>query len=897
MTERRIDVSSIWSHFTHEGRRYRYASLPGLFTRLGQRGEDAKRLPYSLKVVLENVLRRQEQEAVESVIDWVKAGHVDAEVPFCPSRILMQDFTGVPAVVDLAVLRDGMKAMGGKPELVNPFIPVDLVIDHSVTVDVAGQSDALAQNVAYEFERNRERYSFLRWGQKAFKNFRVIPPEAGICHQVNLEYIAPLIGQKEEDGAVTLFPDTVFGTDSHTTMINGLGVLGWGVGGIEAEAAALGEPIAMRLPDVVGVYLDGRLAPGVTATDLVLTLTEKLRAEGVVGKFVEFFGPALDYLPVADRATIANMAPEYGATCGYFPPDALTMEYLALTGRKKEHIALVETYLRRQDLFRTAYQEGEEPLFTTVLKQNLAEVVPSIAGPKTPSQRRDLAGVEIVSREILAKEGQTSERLPIQTADLALAGESLGAGDVVLAAITSCTNTSNPAVMLTAGLVARKARQRGLKVSKRVKTSLAPGSQAVTRYLQRAGVLEDLKALGFDIVGYGCTTCIGNSGPLQDDIVRTISENDLNVAAVLSGNRNFEGRVSPHTKLNYIASPPLVVAYALAGTVLKDLSCEPIGYDSAGEPVMLADLWPDHEELNELMASSVVADAFAQGYACVERGPAQWQALGDDAAEATFTWDESSTYIHSPPWLERAAASQVGPIKQARILALLGDNITTDHISPAGSIAIDSPAARYLQSHGVSPAQFNSYGSRRGNDLVMARGTFANIRIHNEMLPGSEGGVTCHWPEGTQGSIFDIAERYQKEATPLVVVAGRNYGMGSSRDWAAKGPRLLGVKAVIAEDFERIHRSNLAGMGILPIIFPQGVTRKTLGLTGQEQVDIALSDKLFPRMPVEVTFTTPDGARQTIIATVQLETEAEIAYIEQGGILPYVLNRIATDAG
>nr|WP_249079346.1 aconitate hydratase AcnA [Parasaccharibacter sp. TMW 2.1884] len=875
-----------WQRLEHEGQSYRYVSLPQA---LAGAGEKARRLPYVLKIVLENVLRQGQHDAAALVTGWAETCHAEGEIPFRPARILMQDFTGVPAVVDLAAMRDGMKRLGGDPEEVNPFIPVDLVIDHSVTVDVAGQKDALEQNVAHEFSRNRERYSFLRWGQQAFDNFRVIPPEAGICHQVNLEYLAPLVMWKEEEGVTTLFPDTVFGTDSHTTMINGLGVLGWGVGGIEAEAAALGEAIAMRLPDVVGVYLEGRSAPGVTATDIVLTLTEQLRAEGVVGKFVEFFGPALDHLPVADRATIANMAPEYGATCGYFPPDALAMDYLTLTGRSPDHVRLVEAYLRQQGLFR---ESNETPLFTTVLSLDLGTVKPSVAGPKTPSQRHDLPAVAETSRAALAAEGQGDVRFPICTKDAALAGESLGAGDVVLAAITSCTNTSNPAAMLTAGLLARKARQRGMKVARRIKTSLAPGSQAVTRYLERAGLLEDFSALGFEIVGYGCTTCIGNSGPLQADIARTITEHDLTVAAVLSGNRNFEGRVSPHTKLNYITSPPLVMAYALAGTVTRNLAVEPLGHDEAGQPVMLADIWPGGDEVANLMAQSVVAEAFARGYATVEQGPAQWQALGDGKAGATFAWDGSSTYIQSPPWLEEAAGV-TGPIRKARILALFGDNITTDHISPAGTIAIGSPAARYLEEHGVSPAQFNSYGSRRGNDRVMARGTFANIRIRNEMIPGSEGGVTRHWPDGEEGAIFDAAARYQQEQVPLVVVAGRNYGMGSSRDWAAKGPRLLGVKAVIAEDFERIHRANLAGMGVLPLTFPKGVTRQTLGLTGQEEVSIDLPARLEPRQPVRVCFTAPDGMEQVVQATLQLETEAELAYVAQGGILPYVLQRIA----
>lgn len=904
------------------GKSFRYVSLPEAYARNGEAGRLAARLPVSLKIVLENVLRQGDEEAARAVMGWAAACSSSAEVPFKPARILMQDFTGVPAIVDLAAMRDGMKALGGDPRAVNPLVPVDLVIDHSVTVDVAGTPDALAQNTALEFARNGERYGFLRWGQEAFENFRVIPPGNGICHQVNLEYLAPLVA--ERDGV--LFPDTVFGTDSHTTMINGLGVLGWGVGGIEAEAAALGEPIAMRLPDVIGVRLHGALPAGATATDLVLTLTQMLRRIGVVGKFVEFYGPALDRLPVADRATIANMAPEYGATCGYFPPDRLTMDYLRLTGRTEAHVALAEAYLRTQGLFRVGGEEGHEetetarspePIFTQTYALDLGDVRPSMAGPKNPVERHDLQDVAESYRQVLAGFGVTPEETQKRVSlaaynktsksnknnksdDLSAeeASATLGHGDVVIAAITSCTNTSNPSVMAAAGLVARNARKRGLTVKPWVKTSLAPGSRAVTEYLDRAGLTAGLDALGFEVVGYGCTSCIGNSGPLRPELAEAIQAENLVTAAVLSGNRNFEGRVSPFTKANYIASPPLVVAYALAGNVNIDLTTAPLGKDSSGQPVYLRDIWPAPEEIAAVLESAVTPEAFAEGYAKIMQGPEAWQALADERSSATFAWDDRSTYIHNPPWLDGLKSDETNretahPIAQARILALFGDNITTDHISPAGSIALKSPAAKYLEARGVAPADFNSYGSRRGNDEVMARGTFANIRLRNEMIPGSEGGVTRHWPDGVEGTIFDVAERYKAENTPTIIVAGRNYGMGSSRDWAAKGPKLLGVKAVIAEDFERIHRANLVGMGILPLTFPEGVTRKTLSLSGSESVTVNVPAVLTPRAEVEVIFAAANGKETSVTTCARIETEAEVGYYEQGGILPAVLRRMA----
>nr|WP_240810596.1 aconitate hydratase AcnA [Formicincola oecophyllae] len=859
------------------------------FKAAGTTGKLAERLPISLKIVLENVLRQGDWQAARAVIDWALERHSTAEVPFRPARILMQDFTGVPAIVDLAAMRDGMKALGGDPDQVNPLVPIDLVIDHSVAVDVAGRPDALAQNVTREFARNAERYGFLRWGAEAFGNFKVVPPGNGICHQVNLEHLAPLV--VERDGQ--LFPDTVFGTDSHTTMINGLGVLGWGVGGIEAEAAALGEAIAMRVPDVVGVRLEGALPAGTTATDLVLHLTQMLRKVGVVGRFVEFFGPALDQLPLADRATIANMAPEYGATCGYFPPDSHTVAYLRQTGRPEDHIKRTENYLRAQGMWR---DPNQEPVFTQVVKLDLGQVRPTAAGPKNPSDRHDLAAVPASLESCLAGFGvAAADLIKARQATQANPAKVLpGQGDIVLAAITSCTNTSNPSVMVAAGLLARNARAKGLKPKPWVKTSLAPGSRAVTNYLKRAGLDTDLDALGFETVGYGCTSCIGNSGPLAPAIAAHIENANLVVAGVLSGNRNFEGRVSPWTKANYIMSPPLVVAYALAGHMGLDLTTQPLGKSSDGEGVFLRDIWPTMEEVQAVVAATVTPEAFAEGYAHVEEGPAQWQALKPAAPSATYDWPQGSTYIHNPPWLANAATPPGTPHKlEGRILAMFGDNITTDHISPAGAIAAHSPAARWLERHGVAPGDFNSYGARRGNDQVMARGTFANIRLRNELVLGVEGGQTRHWPSGEQGSIFDVAERYQREGTPTVIVAGRQYGMGSSRDWAAKGTRMLGVRAVIAEDFERIHRANLVGMAVIPLTFPEEVTRQTLGLKGDESVTLTFPEILAPGCVAEAIFTSPQGKVVKTPLSVCVETNAEAAYLAQDGILPFVLRRMA----
>ncbi|KMQ93928.1 aconitate hydratase [Lasius niger] len=791
----------------------------------------------------------------------------------------MQDFTGVPAVVDFAALRDGMKKLGKDPSAVNPSIPVDLVIDHSVSVEFSGTNEALGQNMAAEFQKNNERYRFLDWAQKTLKNFRVIPPGNGICHQVNLEYLAPLVQNAEN----VLFPDTLFGTDSHTTMINGLGVLGWGVGGIEAEAASLGEAIAMRIPEVIGMRLTGILPAGSTATDLVLTITQKLRQKGVVGKFVEFFGPALEHLPVAHRATIANMAPEYGATCGFFPPDHLTMAYLKLTGRDEKHIALAEAYLKEQGLFRE--KDAQEPAFTDVIEFDIGEIAPCMAGPKNPSDNHILS--EIPKTFEAAK---NAERFAIPN------GETIGHGDLVIAAITSCTNTSNPSVMIAAGLLARKARKLGLKPLSRIKTSLAPGSRAVSHYLDKSGLTEDLNSLGFEVVGYGCTTCIGNSGPLSPEITQAIEQNDLTVGAILSGNRNFEGRISPLTKINYIASPPLVIAYALAGSLNLDLTKEPLGKDPQGNNVFLSDIWPSLQEVDEYVAKYVTTSTFAGSYADAEKGTSLWQELEASEASPVFHWEESSTYIHNPPWVDTVDQPyQISSLKDARILAIFGDNVTTDHISPAGAIAPNSPAALYLEKRGIQPKDFNSYGSRRGNDEIMARGTFANIRIQNEILPGSEGGITRHYPQGDQVSIFDAAEKYKKENIPLVVIAGKNYGMGSSRDWAAKGPNLLGVKAIIAEDFERIHRSNLVGMGILPLTFPEYVTRKSLKLTGEEIVEIDLPEILTPRCQIPVRFHFKNGEQVKILTTARLETKSEITYFKQGGILPSVLKRLAAE--
>ena len=824
---------------TVDGKTYHYFSIPKAEATIG----DMSRLPVSLKVLLENVLRFEDGRSYKTddahrIAAWLKEGRSDSEVPFKPARILMQDFTGVPAVVDLAAMRDGIIALGGDPQKVNPLVPVDLVIDHSVMVDDFGHSDSLQRNVSIEFERNGERYAFLRWGQEAFENFRVVPPGAGICHQVNLEYIAQAVWTAELGGESYAYPDTLYGTDSHTTMVNGMGVLGWGVGGIEAEAAMLGQPIAMLIPDVIGFRLTGRLPEGATATDLVLTVTQMLRRKGVVGKFVEFYGPALDHLPVADRATIGNMAPEYGATCGFFPIDDQALDYLRGTGRDEHRVRLVEAYLRAQGMFRDA--SSPEPVFTSTLELDLATVEPSLAGPKRPQDRVALVNASgAFNAELSGSLGVPANDIETRV-HVAGSNYALGHGDVVIAAITSCTNTSNPAVLIAAGLVARKARALGLTPKPWVKTSLAPGSQVVTDYLDKAGLTADLDALGFNTVGYGCTTCIGNSGPLAEPIVDAIEDNKLVAVSVLSGNRNFEGRISPNVRANYLASPPLVVAYALLGTMREDITTVPLGTGSNGEPVYLRDVWPSNAEIAALVGSSISRGQFIERYGRVTLGTPEWQNLSVETGSETYRWDPSSTYVKNPPYFEGIVPEPTPPgaITGARILALLGDNITTDHISPAGSIKKSSPAGLFLSERQVGQGDFNSYGSRRGNDDVMVRGTFANIRIRNELVAGVEGGVTRHLPDGEPMSIYDAAMRYADENVPLIVIGGKEYGMGSSRDWAAKGTRLLGIRAVIAESFERIHRSNLVGMGVLPLLFPEGVDRHTLELTGEEIIDL-----------------------------------------------------------
>ncbi|GAN68603.1 aconitate hydratase AcnA [Acetobacter orleanensis] len=873
-----------------DGKTYHYFSIPEAAKTIG----DVSRLPVSLKVLLENVLRFEDGHSynvddAKAIAGWLPQGSSTKEVPFKPSRILMQDFTGVPAVVDLAAMRDGIVKLNGNPQKVNPLVPVNLVIDHSVMVDVYGSQDALQKNITLEFERNGERYAFLRWGQEAFENFSVVPPDTGICHQVNLEYIAQVAWTAEVGGKEYVYPDSLYGTDSHTTMINGLGVLGWGVGGIEAEAAMLGQPIAMLVPDVIGFRLTGKLPEGATATDLVLTVTQMLRKKGVVGKFVEFFGPALDHLPVADRATIANMAPEYGATCGFFPVDTLTLDFLRETGRDEHRIKLTEEYLRAQDMFRTA--ETPEPVFTDVLELDLSTIVPSISGPKRPQDRVVLKE----AKTAFEKELTSSLGVPANDANkkVPVAGTNyeIGQGDIVIAAITSCTNTSNPAVLIAAGLVARKARALGLTPKPWVKTSLAPGSQVVTDYLDRSKLSEDLDALGFNTVGYGCTTCIGNSGPLPSHIVDAIENNDLVAVSVLSGNRNFEGRISPNVRANYLASPPLVVAYSLLGTMRKDITTEPLGTSKDGKPVYLKDIWPSNKEIADLIGSSINREEFIKRYKNVSKGTKEWQDLKVATGSETYKWDPNSTYVQDPPYFKDITPEPAprGGIENARILALLGDNITTDHISPAGAIKKDSPAGRYLMEHGVEPRDFNSYGSRRGNDRVMVRGTFANIRIKNEMLPGTEGGLSKHFPDGKEGAIYDVAMEYKKEGTPLVVFGGKEYGMGSSRDWAAKGTLLLGIKAVIAESFERIHRSNLVGMGVLPLLFKEGTTRQTLKLKGDETITIKGLEKITPRMDVTMTITRADGSTQDVQLLCRVDTLDEVEYYRHGGILQYVL--------
>jgi aconitate hydratase len=869
---------------------------------------NTSRLPYSLRMVLEALLRTCDgyevtEDDVRALATWNAAKPAEREIPFKPARVVLQDFTGVPCVVDLAAMRAAMQRLGGDPAKINPLVPVDLVIDHSVQVDFFGSADALAKNVDIEFARNAERYAFLRWGQQAFRNFRVVPPAIGIVHQVNLEYLAGCVFLRDPDhrepgGKRTLpvaVPDTLVGTDSHTTMINGLGVVGWGVGGIEAEAVMLGQALSLLLPEVVGFELTGELPPGATATDLVLTVTEILRKAGVVGKFVEFFGSGLDRMPLADRATIANMAPEYGATMGFFPIDDETLRYLRLTGRPAEQVTLVERYMKEQGMFRTA--ASPVPEFTTRLGLDLASVVPSLAGPKRPQDRVALSAVKQTFAESLtaptAKRGFALEGEALRrTGSVQTNGhfDTIGHGAVVIAAITSCTNTSNPDVMVAAGLVARKAVEKGLATKPWVKTSLAPGSRVVTDYLEKSGLDRDLDALGFETVGYGCTTCIGNSGPLPEPVAKAVTEGDLVAAAVLSGNRNFEGRVNPLVKANWLASPPLVVAYALAGTTDIDLASEPLGTGRDGKPVFLRDIWPTRDEVHRTVAASVTPEQFQRRYGNVWQSNERWNAVPTSSGEL-YDWDSKSTYIQEPPFLAEISREPQAPtsVRGARVLLALGDSVTTDHISPAGSIAKKSPAGAYLVEHGVAPEDFNSYGARRGNDRVMTRGTFANIRIRNLLVPGTEGGVTRLLPGSEVMPVYDAALRYREQGTPLVVLAGSEYGTGSSRDWAAKGTMLLGVRAVLAASFERIHRSNLVGMGVLPLVLPD--SWQALGLSGEETFDIPF-EGLAPRATVTVRATAPDGSVKEISCLVRIDTPVELDQFNAGGILPFVLRRL-----
>ena len=875
-------------------------------TRLQDAGlGDIEHLPFSIRVLLESVLRNCDdfsvlQDDVKNLAAWNAAAVAKDEVPFKPYRVVLQDFTGVPAVVDLAAMRSAMARVGGDPEKINPLIPVDLVIDHSVQVDFFGGPESLSKNVEMEFVRNRERYEFLKWGQQAFDNFNVVPPNVGIVHQVNLEYLARVVALKQTEHGPVACPDTLVGTDSHTTMINGLGVLGWGVGGIEAEANMLGQPLYMLMPEVCGFELIGELPAGATATDMVLRVVEMLREHGVVGKFVEFFGSGMNKMNVSDRATIANMAPEYGATMGFFPVDEGTLMYLRNTGRSKRNVDLVERYCKEQGLFRR--DDGPTLNYSSTLQLDLSTVEPSLAGPKRPQDRIALRDMkESFNRSLTAPVGKTGFGMDPSRRDsvghVANNGHSsdIGHGAVVIAAITSCTNTSNPSVMIGAGLLAKNAIERGLQVPPHVKTSLAPGSRVVTDYLDKSGLTESLNTLGFNTVGYGCTTCIGNSGPLPAPVATAIADGDLIASAVLSGNRNFEGRVNPLTKANYLASPPLVVAYALAGTTDIDLQTEPLGHDSAGEPVYLRDIWPSKETVSDAIADSMSPEAFIREYGDAVSGNDLWNEI-DAAGGAIYPWSEDSTYIQHPPFLDAVTGQSIGglqPIRGARCLALLGDSVTTDHISPAGAIATDGPAGRYLKDNHVGVRDFNSFGSRRGNDRVMVRGTFANIRIRNQLAPGTEGGLTRYLPTGEVMSIYDASMKYQSDNTPLVVLAGTEYGTGSSRDWAAKGTMLLGVKAVITASYERIHRSNLVGMGVLPLEFAGDATWQSLGLTGEEHFDIPVDDTLQPRSEITVTATAADGTAKTFPCTVRIDTPVEMQYYQNGGILPTVLRNLS----
>ncbi|CAO4167232.1 aconitate hydratase AcnA [Methylorubrum populi] len=882
------------------GRTYTYYSIPeaqknGL--------ADAAALPFSMKVILENLLRFEDDRSVkkadiEAAVAWLgNKGTAETEIAFRPSRVLMQDFTGVPAVVDLAAMRDAMAALGGDPQKINPLVPVDLVIDHSVIVDEFGSPKALDENVALEYARNGERYTFLKWGQSAFRNFSVVPPGTGICHQVNLEYLSQTVWTRNEDGAEIAYPDSLVGTDSHTTMVNGLAVLGWGVGGIEAEAAMLGQPLSMLIPEVIGFKLSGKLPEGTTATDLVLTVTQMLRKKGVVGKFVEFYGPGLDDMAVADRATISNMAPEYGATCGFFPIDRKTIDFLKVTGRADDRIALVEVYAKAQGMWRDA--QTPDPVFTDTLELDMGTVRPSLAGPKRPQDRVLLDAAKAGFADAMEKEFKKASDIASR---YAVEGTNfdIGHGDVVIAAITSCTNTSNPSVMIGAGLLARNAVAKGLRSKPWVKTSLAPGSQVVGEYLDKSGLQESLDALGFNLVGFGCTTCIGNSGPLPAAISKAINDNDVVAAAVLSGNRNFEGRVNPDVRANYLASPPLVVAYALAGSLQIDITKEPLGQGSDGQPVYLADIWPSSEEVNRFIEENITSALFKSRYADVFGGDANWKGVEVTEAE-TFAWDAGSTYVQNPPYFEGMTKTPdpVTDIEGARILGLFLDSITTDHISPAGNIRAASPAGEYLQSHQVRVQDFNQYGTRRGNHEVMMRGTFANIRIKNQMVKDEagnvvEGGWTLHQPSAEQMYIYDAAQKYAEEGTPLVVFAGKEYGTGSSRDWAAKGTKLLGVRAVIAESFERIHRSNLVGMGVVPLVFQGETSWQSLGLKGDETVTIkGLAGELKPRQTLTAEITSADGSKKEVPLTCRIDTLDELEYFRNGGILPYVLRSLA----
>ena len=917
MTTTGHDTLNTRRTLTVDDKTYDYFSLGAAAGSIG----DVSRLPFSLKVLLENLLRFEDGRSVtvdhaRALAAWLNERRSTTEIAYRPARVLMQDFTGVPAVVDLAAMREAMVTLGGDPKRINPLSAVDLVIDHSVMVDAFGNASAFQTNVDREFERNGERYAFLRWGQTAFDNFRVVPPGTGICHQVNLEYLAQVVWSEPDtskDLRPVAYPDTLVGTDSHTTMVNGLAVLGWGVGGIEAEAAMLGQPVSMLIPEVIGFRLTGTLKEGATATDLVLTVTQMLREKGVVGKFVEFYGPGLSSMTIADRATIGNMAPEYGATCGFFPIDRETLRYLDFTGRDPHRVRLVEAYAKAQGMWRD--DDTADPLFTDTLELDLADVEPSLAGPKRPQDKVLLSSAAAEFKSHMAKElgiapdaeasdmvgegGQTKPADPLdKTVPVSGADYTLGHGDVVIAAITSCTNTSNPSVMVAAGLVAKRAREKGLTVKPWVKTSLAPGSQVVTDYLARAGLQEHLDALGFDLVGYGCTTCIGNSGPLPDPIAQAVEAGDLIACSVLSGNRNFEGRINPHVRANYLASPPLVVAYALAGNMAMDIVTEPLGSDGDGNPVYLRDIWPSNEEIAKTVDACLTPEMFRDRYANVFEGPPQWREI-ETATGLTYRWDVGSTYVKLPPFFEDMATEPepITDIKGARVAAKLADSVTTDHISPAGSIKKDSPAGSYLTERQVTAREFNSYGARRGNHEVMMRGTFANIRIRNELASGTEGGFTRHQPSGDVMPIYDAAMRYRADGVPLIVIAGKEYGTGSSRDWAAKGTRLLGIRAVIAESFERIHRSNLVGMGVLPLQFTAGTTRADLALDGTETFDITgVESGLAPRVDITMTIHRADGSSSEVPLLCRIDTLDEIEYYRNGGILQYVLRGMMQDA-